>query len=158
MSETTPPTLNGHPVPGELTESLIHKVVHDFYGRIRADELLGPVFNGNIDPDAWPEHLRKMCDFWSSVLLRTRRYDGRPLPPHLRIDGLEEAHFRRWLQLFKQTVENVSPPEVADLFMDRALRIAQSFRMAIAFNRGRNTMDVIPISAADLAPSAKASS
>ena len=36
---------------------------------------------GAIKPEAWPRHLGKMCDFWSSTLLRTGRYDGRPLPP-----------------------------------------------------------------------------
>lgn len=149
MNETTRAkktiVIDGVPLPEMLDEAMVHAVVHGFYDRIRADELLSPVFYSFIPPEAWPAHLEKMCDFWSSVLLRTSRYDGRPLPPHLAIPGLGEKHFRRWLTLFRTTVREVCPPEVAALFMDRALRIAHSFRLAVAFSRGESTMDIVPI-------------
>ncbi|WP_315920606.1 group III truncated hemoglobin [Mesorhizobium sp. SP-1A] len=124
---------------------MIHDVVHGFYAEIRRDSLLGPVFNNAIQPDQWPGHLAKMCDFWSATLLRTSRYEGRPLPPHLAIPELGEEHFRRWLSLFQATVTRNCPPEVAELFMDRALRIAHSFRLAIAFSRGQNSLEIEPI-------------
>ncbi|WP_416797745.1 group III truncated hemoglobin [Ciceribacter azotifigens] len=125
---------------------MIHGVVHGFYDRIRKDELLAPIFDGAIPPQDWPAHLDKMCAFWSATLLRTDRYDGRPLPPHLAIPELEEEHFRRWLSLFRDTVDLFCPPEVANLFLDRALRIAHSFRLAIAFHRGEDSMRIVPIS------------
>lgn len=137
--------VDGRPLPDVLDEEMIAAVVHGFYDEIRADELLGPLFNAAIAPDEWPRHLAKMCDFWSATLLRTGRYDGRPLPPHLAIPGLEEAHFRRWLSLFSATVRRLCPEEVARLFMDRALRIAHSFRLAVAFSRGEDTLLVAPI-------------
>ncbi|CAH1694164.1 Hemoglobin [Hyphomicrobiales bacterium] len=137
--------VDGTPLPDILDEAMVHAVVHGFYGRIREDALLGPVFNAEIAPDEWPRHLDKMCDFWSSMLLRTGRYEGRPLPPHLAIPGLAEQHFRRWLTLFQATVGDLCPPDVAALFMDRALRVAHSFRLAIAFSRGENSTDVQPI-------------
>lgn len=67
------------------------------------------------------------------------------MPPHLVIPGLGEQHFRCWLTLFRATVSRICPPDVAALFMERALRIAHSFRLAIAFNRGENTVGVKPI-------------
>lgn len=137
--------IDGKPLPEVLDEAMVHAVVHGFYDEIRRDDLLGPIFNGHIAPDDWPVHLAKMCDFWSATLLRTDRYEGRPLPPHLAIPELQEAHFRRWLSLFRATVERLCPPEVADLFLDRALRIAHSFRLAIAHNRGQNTLEIHPI-------------
>jgi hemoglobin len=143
-------SISGAAVPEALDEAMIRNVVHGFYGAIRSDDLLGPIFNGAIAPEAWPVHLQKMCDFWSSTLLKTSRYDGRPMPPHLRIEELGEAHFRRWLTLFRATVRQTCPPDVADLFMDRALRIAHSFRLARAFHRGENTVAVTPISEASL--------
>lgn len=153
MSDRTARTIviDGSPLPRVLDEAMIHAVVHGFYDGIRDDALLGPIFNGIIAPDEWPTHLAKMCDFWSAMLLRTGRYDGRPLPPHLAIPELGEAHFRRWLTLFEATVTRLCPPEVAQLFMDRALRIAHSFRLAIAFNRGDDTMAIAPITQASLA-------
>ncbi len=137
--------IDGVPLPSVLDERMIHDVVHGFYDKIRADDLLGPVFDSVIPAEAWPHHLAKMCDFWSSVLLRTSRYQGRPLPPHLALPDVGEEHFRRWLTLFRATVEHRCPPQVAALFFERALRIAHSFRLAIAFNRGENSMGVHPI-------------
>lgn len=137
--------VDGVPLPEVLDEAMIHAVVHGFYDEIRRDSLLGPIFNGAIAPEQWPHHLAKMCDFWSATLLRTSRYDGRPLPPHLAIPELGEEHFRRWLTLFQATVKRVCPPEVGALFLERALRIAHSFRLAIAYNRGEDTLEIRPI-------------
>lgn len=137
--------VDGRVLPGQLDEQMIHAVVHGFYDEIRKDALLGPVFNGAIAPYDWPRHLAKMCDFWSSLMLRTASYEGRPLPPHLALPDLGEQHFRRWLGLFRATVDKLCPPEIAALFMDRALRIAHSFRLALAYNRGENTLTVEPI-------------
>ncbi|MGN6535522.1 MAG: group III truncated hemoglobin [Mesorhizobium sp.] len=142
--------VDGVPLPNMLDERMVRDVVYGFYDKIRADELLGPIFNGAIADEEWPHHLGKMCDFWSATLLRTSRYQGRPLPPHLALPGIGEEHFRRWLTLFRATVEQLCPPPVAALFFERALRIAHSFRLAIAFNRGEDTMDVRPILAESL--------
>jgi len=137
--------VDGRPLPEALDETMIRAVVDDFYAAVRRDPLIGPVFDAAIAPDEWPAHLDKLCAFWSATLLRTDRYDGRPLPPHLRIPGLGEAHFRRWLSLFRDTVRRLCPEDVAALFMDRALRIAHSFRLAVAFNRGEDTLSIEPI-------------
>lgn len=138
--------IDGKLLPEVLDEAMIHSVVHGFYDEIRRDDLLGPIFDRIIEHQAWPVHLGKMCDFWSATLLRTERYHGRPLPPHLAIPELDEAHFRRWLTLFKMTVERQCPEPVADLFLDRAVRIAHSFRLAIAFQKGQDTTLIAPIS------------
>lgn len=139
------PVVDAAPLPEALDEAMIRAVVHGFYDDVRRDPLLGPVFNARIAPDAWPEHLTKLCDFWSGIFLRSGRYERRPLPPHLKIPELGEAHFRRWLTLFRDTVQRLCPPEVATVFMDRALRIAHSFRLALAFNRGEDASLVEPI-------------
>lgn len=128
-----------------VDEAMIRDVVHSFYGRIRQDSLLGPIF-GDVIGDNWDDHLAKMCDFWSSVLLMTGRYQGRPMPAHIRIDlgkgpkgesaGLSEAHFGHWLDLFRQTVAERCPPQAAALFEDRAQKIAQSLLMGVRFSRG----------------------
>jgi hemoglobin len=123
-----------------VTEAMVHDVVHAFYDSIRADATLGPIFNRVIG-DNWDHHLAKMCDFWSSVLLMTGRYDGRPMPAHIRIDtgngaGLSEAHFAHWLGLFRATVAERCPPAAAALFEDRAQKIAASLLQGVQFSRG----------------------
>lgn len=127
-----------------VSEQMVHDVVHGFYARIRADEELGPIFNGAIQ-DRWDHHLANMVDFWSSVLLMTGRYSGRPMAAHLILDNkrgeanmprLDQPHFERWLVLFRATVSELCPPEAAALFISRAEKIAQSFMHGIRFNRG----------------------
>ena len=42
------------------TPAFISKLVDRFYERIRADDILAPVFASRIAEDAWPDHLMKM--------------------------------------------------------------------------------------------------
>jgi len=118
-----------------VTEAMIHELVHRFYARVRADAVLGPIFDRVIG-DHWDEHLAKLCDFWSSVVLMTGRYHGRPMAAHFRIDGLDATHFGRWLALFRLTASETCPPEAAALFVARAETIAESFQLGLAVNRG----------------------
>ena len=125
------------PAPGVaagVDEAMIVALVHGFYDRIRADEVLGPVFSAEISD--WDPHLAKMVDFWSSVVLMSKRYDGRPVPAHVKIPGLDRAHFTRWLALFEEVAREICPPDAADLFIDRARRIAHSLQLSLDFHRG----------------------
>jgi hemoglobin len=131
----------GTPVPDALDDALIRRVVDEFYNEVRRDEVLGPIFNRRIAPGDWPRHLEKMCDFWSSVLLRTGRYAGQPLRPHLEMDEIEDGTFERWLGLFRKTVDGECGPDTAARFMEMAQRIARSFRLALAFHRGETPPD-----------------
>lgn len=130
-----------------VTEGAIRTLVHDFYGAVLKDTVIGPVFAREIAADAWPAHLSRMCDFWSSVLLKSGRYDGRPLPPHLRLPDLSDAHFAHWLALFRGTAHRVLPPADAARAVAHAERMAHSFRLAIAFDRGEDTLAITPLPA-----------
>ncbi len=134
-------------VPDGVDEAGIHRLVHGFYDAVRQDDLIGPVFGRAIADDAWPVHLAKMCDFWSSVLLKTRRYEGRPLAPHLRLPDLSDAHFARWLSLFAETARNTFDAEAAAIVIAYAERIANSFRLSRAMHAGEDTMHLRPIAA-----------
>lgn len=121
--------------PLGVTEAMIHDLVHAFYGKIRKDPALGPVFNRVIGDD-WDPHLAKMCDFWSSVTLMTGRFHGSPMAAHTRIDGIRPTHFARWLHLWRETAGEVCPPAAAALFVGKAEMIAQSLQLGIAASRG----------------------
>lgn len=58
-------------------EAEIAAVVDLFYDRVRADPMLGPVFNGSVKD--WPHHLDRLKAFWSSVMLTSGRYKGDPV-------------------------------------------------------------------------------
>ncbi|HWJ71761.1 MAG TPA: group III truncated hemoglobin [Kaistia sp.] len=134
--------------PDGVDEDGIRRLVHGFYDAVQADALLGPVFAREVEDGRWPEHLAKMCDFWSSVLLKTRRYEGRPLAPHLRLADLSDAHFERWLSLFAETARRSFEPDAAAVVIAFAERIANSFRLSRALHRGEDTTRLRPIAAA----------
>ncbi len=128
----------GRLVPEGLDEAMVRAVVDRFYAKARRDEVIGPVFNRVIADAAWPAHLSTITDFWSSMLLATGRYMGRPMPKHIAIPELSDAHFARWLALFRQTAEELCPPEIAALFVERAETIGNNFRVRIAQYRGED--------------------
>ena len=134
----------GRLMPPGLTEAMVAQVVSSFYAKARQDDVIGPVFNRVVAADHWPEHIQTITDFWSSMLLGTRRYMGRPMPKHLAIPELSDAHFQRWLSLFRQTAEELCPSEIAALFVDRAERIGYNFRIRLAQFRGEDAMAVRP--------------
>ena len=124
MSEPATPLTN---------EQEIELLVRSFYSRIRTDEVLGPIFESVIGDD-WEPHLQKMFSFWSSVMLMTGRYKGQPMVAHMRLKSVEPEHFDRWLALFRETAEETCSAETAAAFLQRAERIANSFRLGMFFN------------------------
>lgn len=116
-----------------IDEAMIHRLVHAFYDRVRADESLGPVFAARIKD--WGPHLERMCAFWSSVALMTGRYHGRPMDAHLPLP-LDARHFDIWLAIFEKTAREVCQPQAAAHFIERARRIAQSLEIGVAMRHG----------------------
>lgn len=116
-----------------IDDAMIGRLVRGFYGDVRADALLGPVFANAIDD--WEPHLSTMCDFWSGVALGNGRYKGRPMQKHMPL-GLAPHHFERWLGLFEAAALRLCPPAAADFFIGRANRIAESLQLGIAHSSG----------------------
>ena len=114
-----------------LTEEHIAKLVKLFYQRANADESLQPIFNAAIND--WEAHHRIVEDFWSYALLKTDRYHGSPYPLHARLP-LRIEHFDRWLDLFRQTANEVLPTEAASQAIARAEHMAESFKVGMFFD------------------------
>jgi hemoglobin len=118
-----------------VTETMIRGLVHEFYAKVRQDEMLGRIFSTHVRN--WEEHLNTMCAFWSGVILMTGCYKGQPMEVHARLPEISDAHFERWLQLFKRSARECCPSEAALLFIDRAERIAESLKAGIAARRDK---------------------
>ena len=116
-----------------IDETLIEQLVRGFYLRVRADELIGPIFDAHVAD--WEPHLQRMCDFWSSVALMSGRYRGQPMRVHLPLP-VDARYFDRWLALFEATARDLCQPKAADFFIERAHRIAQSLEFGVASGRG----------------------
>jgi hemoglobin len=112
----------------------ISSLVERFYGKIRADGLLGPIFAPRIAD--WDTHLGRMKQFWRSVLHASGEFAGNPMLKHIAIPGLEERHFAHWLSLFYATLREVQPSDQAtQLVAERARMIADSLLTGIATQR-----------------------
>ncbi len=116
-----------------LTIDDIKLLVDSFYGRVRNDEILGPIFNDVIQ-DRWPEHLEKMYRFWQTVLLGEHTYQGSPFVPHAQLP-VDQSHFERWLGLFNDTIDAHFTGEKAEEARWRAEKMAQMFLFKIEHYR-----------------------
>jgi len=117
------------------SESDIKLLVDSFYGKVRADDLLGPIFQEKIG-DNWDKHLETMYKFWGMTLLAQNGYSGHPLSKHLTLP-IEQAHFNRWLHLFFTTLNEHFDGPVAGEAMKKAGLIARTFLTRItAFQSG----------------------
>ncbi len=106
------------------TDDEVARMVHAFYASVRRDEVLGPIFDRHVDD--WDHHLAKLVDFWSSILRRTGRFTGAPMPKHVALPGLSTELFQRWLALFRETTAAQPNQAMGEQAYAMAQRIAQS--------------------------------
>lgn len=115
-----------------IDEASLAGLVDAFYARVRADPELGPIFNDAIQD--WPEHLEKLTAFWSSIMLTSGRYKGQPVPAHQKHQSrITPELFVKWLDLWKQTSDELMEPDDALALQMKAGRIAESLQLALFF-------------------------
>jgi len=129
------------PTPDLCTEEEVTRLVHGFYGAVRQDAVLGPIFEAHVRQ--WDRHLATMVDFWSGALRGTARFrgapmpkhaalpvqsgqGGAPMPKHAALPGLDGQLFQRWLALFRQTTATLGNDAMAERANELAARIAES--------------------------------
>lgn len=122
------------------TQEEISTLVYGFYDRVRADPVLGPVFNRHIQD--WDRHLGVMVKFWSSLLLGSGTYSGTPMPKHVALPGLDAAMFKQWLALFHETASELPNRAFAERAEEFAGRIARSLWFGYQINNEPNGVPV----------------
>jgi hemoglobin len=118
------------------TQEDVHQMVHAFYGVVRQDPHLGPIFERQIND--WAPHLDRMVDFWSNLLRGTGQYHGSPMPMHMKLPELNAVLFQRWLALFKVSTLQSCAPQMAVRANFLAERIAQSLWFAYQMRHAPN--------------------
>lgn len=115
-----------------MTEDQLAVLVDRFYAKVRKDETLGPVFNGAVAD--WPEHLKKLTAFWSSVMRTSGRYKGNPMIAHLKhVAAIRPAMFARWLDMWRETARETLDEHGAAAVIAKAERIAESLQLGMFF-------------------------
>lgn len=130
------PAIVREPVHPSISHAQISELVDRFYDAIWSHPVLGPIFTRRVEDRA--AHLDRMKRFWSSVLLRTGAYKGRPVPAHVRLGEVRSEDFALWLSVFRPVARDVFAPEAAPLVIAAAERIATSLWLAMfgtPFNR-----------------------
>jgi hemoglobin len=115
-------------IAAPLTEDHIANLVKVFYERARSHPSLGPLFNMVVTD--WDQHLGVVHDFWSHVLLGTKRYYRHPFPAHVNLP-IRHEHFDQWLDLFRPTAYETLPEEAAVRAIARAELVTSSFRAGL---------------------------
>ena len=126
------------PSPDLCSEEDVSHLVHTFYGHVRADGQLGPIFERHVKD--WDIHLARMVDFWSSALRGTARFRGTPMPKHIALPGLTAELFRHWLALFRQTTAALPNEGMRERADDLAGRIAESLWYGYQLSRQADTV------------------
>lgn len=116
----------------------IANLVNTFYGKIRQDELLGPIFNSVIND--WDSHLELLTDFWETNLFFVKKYAGNPLQKHVAVDkqfnnSINEFHFGTWLTIWHQTIDTMFEGSVAQLAKNRARNMSTFMNLEIFKSR-----------------------
>ncbi len=118
-----------------ITEETIKILIDRFYHKVRNDAELNPVFTeiiGRTDAE-WEPHLKRMYDFWSSVMLTSGKYQGNPMKKHKDLPPFKEELFDRWLELFEQTVREMHSGELVEKYITVSNRIAESLKLGLYF-------------------------
>src|SRR4051794_30248501 len=96
-------------------KAAITLLVEDFYQTVMADDLLqGIVIKAKFDLET---HIPVMVSFWQTVLLHENQYHGNPMIKHIELNQLvplKGEHFRRWLEIWEDTIHKNFEGPVAD--------------------------------------------
>lgn len=113
-----------------ITEYQIRDLVDAFYTRVRKDDVLGRIFAKSIGHE-WGLHLEGMSDFWSRVILPSRRYKRNPIAVYFALPGLTHDHFDRWLRYWRTTTSELLGEVAAAVFLEKAQTIADRLLLSI---------------------------
>ncbi|MEW1694954.1 group III truncated hemoglobin [Streptomyces sp. NPDC093249] len=105
-----------------------------FYTAAFADPLIGPFFTEVAGTDL-EAHLPHITDFWERALLRSAPYRRDAFAPHAALHPvrpLTAAHFGRWTQLWRASVDGLYAGPLADRATAQGERIALALLRRLA--------------------------
>lgn len=117
------------PAHPEITPEAVRTLVERFYGTVRRDPRLGPIFEERLH-GRWQAHLDRLTDFWAAVLLRAGSYKGQPVAVHSGIREIAPEDYAIWLAHFRTTAAEVFSSQAAPVVIAAAERIAESLWLA----------------------------
>jgi hemoglobin len=115
----------------------VELLVRRFYQAVIPDPLLGPIFEGfGVD---WSVHIPKLVDFWANRLLGRPGFSGNVAGAHVSVFdrcpfGRQEVE--RWLELWRETLDELFIGPTADLAKTRALGASEAIMAVVRRQAG----------------------
>ncbi len=122
------------------TRADIEKLIIAFYDKVKADDVIGYIFNEVVDMN-WPHHIPVIVDFWETILLDNPVYTKNAMEVHYVLNKKEPLlpeHFKRWVLLFTSTVDELFEGKTAALAKTRAKSIAGVMQHKMNNNNNRS--------------------
>ncbi|QLG45958.1 group III truncated hemoglobin [Costertonia aggregata] len=121
----------------------VQLLVETFYGKIRKDEALAPIFNSIVTD--WESHFTLLTDFWETQLFLKRKYTGNPITVHEAVDGkmnhtITSEHFGQWLNIWFETVDTLFTGETAWIAKNRAQKMSTMLFVKIFEHRKKGNV------------------
>ena len=104
----------------------IEKFIVAFYEKVKADETIGFIFTDVVKMN-WEKHIPLIVDFWETILLDNPVYRNNAMEVHFDLNKkipLQKEHFKSWLLLFGNSIDELFEGKIADLAKTRAKSIA----------------------------------
>lgn len=134
MNVPTTPT-RGKNESRAISSEEIDATLGRFYGGVRDDPIIGPVFRNTVADEDWDTHVSRINRFWRKVLLDEPGFEGRPMQKHVALGVLEKHHFDRWLMLFEQACRAECSETSAAIWIARAHLIGESLLRGVALHQ-----------------------
>lgn len=116
------------------TRNDLYLIVEEFYKKLLVNKELKHFFIKFNSPETLKAHLSILVDFWDNVLFYSGTYQKNAMKPHLEmnlITPIKKEHFKIWLMLFNESVDNHFIGENATVIKNRALSIATVMELKV---------------------------
>ncbi|WP_196890482.1 group III truncated hemoglobin [Aureivirga marina] len=113
----------------------LYLIVSEFYKKLLNDAEMHHFFSEIVANDSLEEHLQVLVDFWDNILFYSNTYHKNAMQPHLEKNEefpFERKHFQKWLDFFKQTVDENFEGENAHVIKNRATSIATVMEIKVS--------------------------
>jgi hemoglobin len=120
-------------MPDIETRTDLELLMVNFYGKVLLDPVIGHFFTEVVKLDM-DKHIPVIVDFWESVVMEKGSYQGNVLAVHERLHHLSafrDAHFERWVMVFKETVDELFTGTNAEKLKQRATSIATVMKIKL---------------------------
>lgn len=108
------------------TRADIENLIVAFYEKVKADAVIGYIFTDVVKIN-WPHHIPIIVNFWEAILLDNPVYTKNAMEVHYTLnekEPLTPEHFKKWVALFTDTVDEHFEGKTAALAKTRAKSIA----------------------------------